>query len=303
MKPCCLIALLLFAKLSFSQDVSGKWYGKLTQGDGGYAQSYDLELNLNQKKNIWGDSHVYIKDSLSIRIGLLGYTKNDSLYLSEIEYLIFQEKVPSSWIPCIKNFIVNFHLDDKEEILEGRWDGVSKGESSDCIPGRVILARTKNALNEILKKKQDADNNTAKSKAKTNTSTFKTSLNFDEAFKNKITRKVTEIVVNNVDLQFEVLDYMKEDDDTISVYLDREVILSHVKITKQPIFVYFKLNPEIQLHELLLYAENQGKYSPNTSQLVIYDGDNTFRLMIESDEQKTAAVYIRYEPLSNDFHH
>jgi hypothetical protein len=211
--------------------------------------------------------------------------------------------VPSNWISCIKNITVNFHLDNEEEILEGRWDGISKSDGSACIPGRVILARTKTSLNEILKKKQDADNIVVKSKAKTNTSTFKASLKFDGAFKNKITRKVAEIVVNNSDLQFEILDYMKEDDDTISVYLNREAILSHVKITKQPLFVYFKLNPDIQLHELLLYAENQGTYSPNTSQLVIYDCENTFRLMIESDEQKTAAVYIRYEPLSIDTHH
>ena len=48
-----ILLLSLFISNVFSQEISGKWYGKLTQGPGGYNDLYDLELSLNQKKNIF----------------------------------------------------------------------------------------------------------------------------------------------------------------------------------------------------------------------------------------------------------
>lgn len=56
------------------------------------------------------------------------------------------------------------------------------------------------------------------------------------------------------------------------------------------------MNPDIELNEIILFAENLGKIPPNTSQLIIIDGTNTYRLIIESDLQKSAAIYLKYKP-------
>lgn len=54
---CFLLILLSFLTQNLlAQNLSGKWFGKITQGPGGYSELYDLELNLTQKKSIWGDS-------------------------------------------------------------------------------------------------------------------------------------------------------------------------------------------------------------------------------------------------------
>ena len=55
MKCILLIFLSFLTQEILGQNISGKWYGKITQGPGGYSQLYDLEMNLTQKKNIWGD--------------------------------------------------------------------------------------------------------------------------------------------------------------------------------------------------------------------------------------------------------
>ena len=93
-----------------------------------------------------------------------------------------------------------------------------------------------------------------------------------------------------------LLDYMKIDNDTVSVYLNRDILLKNIKITKRPTIINLKLDSRIELHEVLLYAENLGLVPPNTSELILIDGENKYRIMIVSDKEKTAALYLRYKP-------
>lgn len=292
----CVLLLFLLTKSSFPQNVSGKWYGKLTQGPGGYSELYDFELNLFQKRNIRGDSYAYFKDSVAIRIGLYGYLDGDTIRLSESKDLISEDKVPFNWVACIKNINLKYRKEENDEFLEGSWDGVSKNEGNPCAPGKVLLARNQSALNHLLEENKFIKKTQSVAEPGIRTRGPVANLDFGKPFLNTAPRKITEIIVNNTDLQIQLLDYMKVDNDTVSVYLNRQVLIKNAWISKQPIFVHFHLNPQIPVHELLLYAENLGEIPPNTSELLIIDGDNTFRIMIESDKQKTAAVYLRYQP-------
>jgi hypothetical protein len=78
MKCFLLILLSFLAQDLLAQNISGKWFGKITQGPGGYSELYDLELNLSsEKKSIWGDSYAWMgKDFVRIRIGLLRQNKS-----------------------------------------------------------------------------------------------------------------------------------------------------------------------------------------------------------------------------------
>ena len=44
---------------------------------------------------------------------------------------------------------------------------------------------------------------------------------------------------------------------------------------------------------LVLYAENLGKYPPNTGLLVVHDGDDVYQLRFSADLQQNAAVVFR----------
>ncbi len=120
------LVLCFFISDAFTQNLSGKWYGKITQQPGGYSQLYDFELDLNQKKNIWGNSYAYLDDSVEIRIGLSGYVDKDTIRLSESRDWVRYNKVPWNWIACIKNINVVYRKENNNEYLEGNWTGVSK---------------------------------------------------------------------------------------------------------------------------------------------------------------------------------
>ncbi len=291
--------LLLFVFLSFipslfsQQNVSGKWYGKITQQPGGYSQLYDFELDLNQKKNIWGDSYAFLDDSVEIRIGLSGYFDEDTIRLSESKDWVRMDRVPWNWVACIKNINLAYRKENNFEYLEGRWTGVSKENSADvCIPGRVILSRTVAGLDEFLKENGDS---VVTAQNLTIADNPPLEINFDAPFLNTEPKKVIEIPVNNLNLRIQLIDYMKVDNDTVSVYLNRSILAKDIRISKRATIINFQLDPNMEMNELLLYAENLGEIPPNTSELLVIDGDKTHRIMISSDKQKTAAVYLKHK--------
>lgn len=44
---------------------------------------------------------------------------------------------------------------------------------------------------------------------------------------------------------------------------------------------------------LVLFAENLGKYPPNTGLMVVHDGDDVYNLRFSSDLQKSAGIVFR----------
>lgn len=287
------LLFILFCTGTFAQNISGKWVGKITQSPGGYSQLYDFELDLSQKKNIWGDSYAYIDDSLYIRIGLSGYVDKDSIRLSESKEWVRQEVLPPDWFLCVKNINLSYRKENDVEYLEGTWNGVSKEDDRDrCIPGRVILSRTLASVDKFLDQNRDSVIIADAGAIAPEPAPF----DFSSDFNNTAPVKVTEIVVHNPNLQLQINDYLKVDDDTISIFLNRKYLAKNIRITKRANIINFKLDERMELHELLLFAENLGKIPPNTSQLLVVDGQDTHRISIESDRQKTAAVYLKYKP-------
>jgi hypothetical protein len=279
---------------AFSQNIQGKWVGKITQRPGGYSQLYNLELDLNQRKNIWGDSYAFDGDSVSIRIGLSGFIEKDStIRLNESLGWIREDKVPFEWIACVKKFVLAYRKDSEFEYLEGTWSGVSKDDPSDaCIPGKVILSRTIQGLTHFLEENKDS---VIVTQPVAIVETQPPVIDFKQKFQETTPKKITEIIVNNANLQIQLVDYMKVDNDTVSVYLNRNLLAKNIRIDKRAALLNFTLDTRIELHELLLYAENLGKVPPNTSEMILVDGEKRHRVMIVSDKEKTAAVYLRYK--------
>ncbi len=277
-----------------AQNLSGKWLGKITQQPGGYSQLYDLELDLNQRKSIYGDSYSYEGDSVRIRIGLYGKIDKDSIRLNESLGWVKEDQVPREWVACIKQFALVYRQDNNFEYLEGTWSGYSKENPNDiCIPGRVILSRSVSGIEKFLEEHKDSVIQVQPLVLK---STPPLNLDFSSSFLETEPKKITEIVVQNRDLQIRLIDYMRVDNDTVSVFLNRNLLAKDIRISKRPAILNFSLDTRIELHEVLLYAENLGMVPPNTSEMILVDGETRHRVMIVSDKQKTAAVYLRYKP-------
>ena len=113
--------------------------------------------------------------------------------------------------------------------------------------------------------------------------------------KSRANELVKTLVVRDEDVIVKLFDNGEIDDDTISVYLDKKLVLSAKRLTASPLIVRLKMDEDNSEHELVMVAENLGKIPPNTSLMLVESGDQRFDVRITSTEQKNAVVRFRYE--------
>jgi hypothetical protein len=104
------------------------------------------------------------------------------------------------------------------------------------------------------------------------------------------------LVVSSADVTVKLYDNGEIDGDTISVYLDKKLVLSKKLLTTAPLTITLKMDTDNPDHELIMVAENLGRIPPNTSLMIVEAGDQRFDVRITSTEQKNALVRFRYEP-------
>lgn len=109
--------------------------------------------------------------------------------------------------------------------------------------------------------------------------------------KNELTKTID---VVNKEIQISLYDNGEIDDDTISVYLDGALLLANKRLSNKPILYTLKIDQTSPEHTLIMVAENLGRIPPNTSLMIIQDGDKRYQVSITSTEQKNAMVRFRY---------
>lgn len=107
---------------------------------------------------------------------------------------------------------------------------------------------------------------------------------------------ITTLRVNTRKIEIKVFDNGIVDDDTVSVFYNKQLLLSHQRLTNRPIVINLELDEKANTHEILLFAENLGRIPPNTAMVVIRAGELRHELFARSDMQQNAAVLLEYKP-------
>lgn len=103
------------------------------------------------------------------------------------------------------------------------------------------------------------------------------------------------LTVVNEEISVRLYDNGEIDGDTISVYLDGKPVVSKKGLSTSPITVTLKMDEDHPEHVLIMVAENLGRIPPNTSLMIVQDGDKRYQVSITSTEQKNAMVRFRYQ--------
>jgi hypothetical protein len=109
---------------------------------------------------------------------------------------------------------------------------------------------------------------------------------------NELTQTVS---VSSEEIIVRLYDNGEIDGDTISVYLDGKAIVTNRRLSTVPITLNLKMDENNPEHTLVMVAENMGRIPPNTSLMIVQDGDRRYQVSITSTEQKNAMVRFRYE--------
>jgi hypothetical protein len=102
-------------------------------------------------------------------------------------------------------------------------------------------------------------------------------------------------VVKNDQVIVKLYDNGEVDGDTVTVYMDGKPVISSKMLSTVPLTITLKMDEDNTEHVLVMVAENLGRIPPNTSLMVVHDGDKRYEVRITSTEQKNAMVRFRYE--------
>lgn len=94
-------------------------------------------------------------------------------------------------------------------------------------------------------------------------------------------------------IQLAIYDNGEIDGDTVSVLLNGEIILAKQGLKAIAIRKTIFIQKDVDEVSLVLYAENLGKYPPNTGLLVVTDGEQTYQVRFSADFQQNATVIFR----------
>lgn len=109
--------------------------------------------------------------------------------------------------------------------------------------------------------------------------------------KNELTKTIT--LTNNT-VEISIYDNGEIDNDTVSIYLNGALLMANKRLSNKPITFSLEIDETKPEQTLVMVAENLGRIPPNTSLMIIQDGDKRHQVSITSTEQKNALVRFRY---------
>lgn len=286
LKFIAVINLLLFTADANAQiDYKGIWQGYIT-APGSYNSGYTLHIEEHTGDRISGTAYIYRNEDPIRFDGVLDFIGTVNQSTSKMtELVILRETMPDRYRKlCIKFMNLDFTEKDSMQYLTGDWDG-SLTDRTPCIPGKVFLRRHSPADPNGIEPIPAAILHAIAADSSSNMTFLNTEL-----------AKPIIIEVNSPVIKLEIRDYLREDFDTVSIYLNRRPLAEKIGIFKKPYKQTFRLDRNSELNEVILYAENLGLVPPNTSDLLIIDGKRKHQLIIRSTKETSAVVYLRYKP-------
>ncbi len=94
------------------------------------------------------------------------------------------------------------------------------------------------------------------------------------------------------EIRLDLYDNGEIDGDTVSIYHNNVLLVSHARLSQKPITFRIDVNAANRYHELVMVAENLGSIPPNTSVMIITAGSKRYNVFISSTEQKNAKVVL-----------
>jgi hypothetical protein len=102
-----------------------------------------------------------------------------------------------------------------------------------------------------------------------------------------------ELLVESDSIRLSFYDNGEIDGDSISVFVNKQLVLSHQGLEAKAFNLYLHLDSTRELTEVSMFAENLGRIPPNTALMVITDGVNRYEVFLSSSLTENATVELR----------
>jgi len=106
-----------------------------------------------------------------------------------------------------------------------------------------------------------------------------------------VLNKVLDVESDSVRLSF--YDNGEIDGDSISVFVNSHLVLKHQELASRALTLYLKLDSSLEINSISMFAENLGKFPPNTALMVVTDGKNRYEVFMSSSLTENATIRLR----------
>ena len=97
-------------------------------------------------------------------------------------------------------------------------------------------------------------------------------------------------------LNLKLYDNGTVDNDSISIFYNGRLLLSHQRLSDKAIELTIQLDESVSTHEITLFAENLGSIPPNTALVVVTAGDKRYELRSKASLDENAVLVFDYKP-------
>lgn len=112
----------------------------------------------------------------------------------------------------------------------------------------------------------------------------------DRAFEKRSNEIIKTIEINHPTFKVDLYDNGAIDGDSISLFYNGKLLLSHKRLSDKPISLTLETGTEKETSELTMYAENLGEIPPNTALMIVTDGEKRYEVRIASDLKKSGTI-------------
>jgi hypothetical protein len=121
----------------------------------------------------------------------------------------------------------------------------------------------------------------------------KDSLKLAESFAKRKAVLNRELLVESDSVRLSFYDNGEIDGDSISVFVNHQLVLSHQGLEAKAFNLYLHLDSTRELTEVSMFAENLGSIPPNTALMIVTDGKNRYEVFLSSSLTENATVELR----------
>ncbi len=275
-----------------AQQVNGHWYGiGMLQTTKQY-NAYLSEMVLQQKgKSVNGYLLYYFKDSL-VKAYLNGLydEQTHKLNIYPFPMIYYMSPNAKNSIDCNMSGSFTLLASKTESVLTGKFFGDE--EHKYTVPD-INLRLTKSNDTAYLVMKNDEPEERKDTVIAAKPKPVETEISALDAFNQRGKVVAKELLVLNSKIRLEIYDNGEIDYDSVSLFLNNKQILPKSMLNHKAIRLTIELDPDLEVNELSMFAENLGMIPPNTAALILYDGNTRYETMLTSDLSKSATLRIR----------
>lgn len=307
-----LLSVLIFANAyAGAQTLTGSWYGRADAVLEGSHNNYLSELIIKQKGDvIEGIFGYYFRNGYKSQFVRGVFDKKTRQFVFNKIPLTYFRAASIDGVDCMMNFYGTVLTSKVQTSINGLFT-TDPRYTYTCPEIKVIYTldfaeKNQDSLiqNSIARKvwqpqPEDVVVNTAPLAADTpvnDSAAIKNAAQLQALVANLEKRETVvsrEVEIESDSVRISFYDNGDIDGDSISVFVNKLPILTKKSLTAQALNIYLTLDSTKGTNEITMFAENLGKYPPNTALMVVNDGDRRHEVYLSSSLTQNASVRLR----------